>query len=63
MEQYTSGKEISIYDRLSLLVHQGTIEICSPYPKFVLTGVTKYKKGFAGDRNSKNTRVHCIILL
>ena len=27
---------------LSLVEHQGTFEISSSYPKFVLTGVTKY---------------------
>ena len=27
---------------LSLVEHQGIIEINSPYPEFVLTGITKY---------------------
>ena len=30
------------YSIISLVEHQGTVQISSPYPKFVLTGVIKY---------------------
>ena len=43
-----------------LVEHQGTVEICSPYPEFVLTGVLSIKKGFEGDRNS--VRINCVLI-
>ena len=42
----------TLYSILSLVEHQGTVEICSPYPEFVLTGVLSIKKALKGDRNS-----------
>ena len=49
---YNSDKPKTYYCIISLVEHQGTIKICSLYPKIVLTGVIKYLKGFEGDRNS-----------
>ena len=37
-----SLSRLTLYSIVSLVEHQGTVEISSPYPKFVLTGVTKY---------------------
>ena len=38
----------TLYSVLSLVEHQGTVEICSPYPEFVLTGVLSIKKALKG---------------
>ena len=42
--QYTlvSGTPGGLIQYILIVEHQGTVEIISPYPKFVLTGVTKY---------------------
>ena len=43
------GNEIYFHHSiLSLVLTQGTIEICSPYPKFVLTGVLSINKALKG---------------
>ena len=40
---------------LSLVLTQGTIEICSPYPKFVLTGVLSINKALRGQKQCSYT--------
>ena len=45
------------YSILSLVEHQGTVEICSPYPEFVLTGVLSIKKALNGTKSVRINRV------
>ena len=49
------------YSRLSLVRIPGEHRKISPYPKFVLTGVTRtrYSKGFDGDRNTVRINRDC----